>query len=142
MPVQVLWTPNDGWCDIGQLVTDAGEATVVSLNGSARVFSFGPYGAFHSRMPLEGGHVMFGDLYWQRLDVLSGSPCGLTLVGPAGDHWAKGLPLRLVLAGLWPYWAELAVARATVVAVVRRAALRVPDGHPDRCCDALHCLAR
>lgn len=140
MPVRVLWSPEDGWCDIAQLVEDAGEATVVSLNGSARLFSFGPCGAFHSRVPLEGGHEMFGDLCWRRLDVLRGSPCGLTLAGPAGDHWAKGTPVRLVLAGLWPRWAELSAARATLFAVVHRSALPVPDGHPDRCCDALLCL--
>lgn len=142
MSKRVLWRPEDGWCDIAQLISDAGEATVVSKNGSARLFRFGPHGAHHTRVPLEGGHVMAGDLYWRRLDVLIGGPCGLHLAGPSLDHWAAGTPVRLILAGLWPQWATLPEARSTLEAVVQRAELPAPKGHPDDPCRALYCLVR
>ena len=142
MSTDVLWTLSDGWTDLAALITDAGEATVASTNGTTRLFRIGNDGAFHARVPLEGGHVMVGDHDWRRLETLTGGPCGLTLAGPVGSHWAKGTPIRLLLAGLWPHWASLPETRATVEAVISRTPLPRPVGHPAGVCGALYCLAR
>lgn len=158
----MIWRAGvDDWRDLsGELA--CAPFTAVSRSGTARLIDR-RWGSMrvnaHLRLPLEGGHSMLEDgtrdlhgqlMGWGRLEEFRVTPCGITIVEPgswidaAGDvrgfgYWAKGTPLRVVLAGLVPQWHRTATGRAVIDEIVTGAPAGSVAGHPDRWCGALYC---
>lgn len=133
----VIWAEGDPWRPLTEEARTAGEITVISLHGTARLLDLDPADPRHRRVPFEGGHVMAGDGDWRPLEAIRLTPCGLTLTMPHG-RWAAGTPVRLVLAGLHPRWSTTGIGVVTVDRVLSHTRLQVP-GHPDQACGAAYC---
>jgi hypothetical protein len=134
----VRWREGDGWQDFSPMLAGDESLTVISATGSARCFQPGGRGLLQCRVPLEGAQPVVADGTWWPVDVAHGSPCGLCL-DEFGGMWAKGTPVRAVLAGVHPRWMDLPDLRDVADRAVRSVRLPVPSGHPPEPCGALFC---
>lgn len=134
----LLWQVGDRWRDLAAEVKEAQQATIVTLSGAARLVRWEEQGAWHMRVPVEGGNQMGLDGSWGRLDVLDVSPCGVRVSEP--DHtWFTSTPVVLVLRGLYPRWVESEPGRRALQLVLARTLPAAP-GHPDQRCTTGRCL--
>ena len=126
----IIWRDGDSWRDLSDEAVNAGQVTVVSENGTARLLDFNT--GRQARIPLEGGHRMSldstpKDLRWRPLVFSQLTPCGLSL-------WKEmGSPVRLVLVGLHANWTVSSVGRDVVNAVMARRPRTAPGHSPTRC---------
>ena len=130
----VIWQDGDEWRDLVPDVRAAGAVTTVSRRGTARYVDV-TLGR-QVRVPHPDGHMMGHDRMWVPLGYWELTPCGLVL--EHADHWARGSPLRLVLAGLVWDWPSSA-AGVAVWDAVRAGREPVAPGHPDQACGAAYC---
>jgi len=143
---RVIWSElTDQWRDLTDELKSAGETTVISRDGAARLLAWAPAEgpSWHARVPLEGGKRMpFDQMPQRRLLDFEVTPCGTTVI--EGDYWEQGTAVRLVLAGLHPEWLYLMNDEVleTVARVLSHGALELPDGHPDEPCRARYCWQR
>lgn len=134
---QVIWSDGQPWRHLTEDAVAVGQVTVVSTSGATRLLDI--KGRRHGRLPMEGGHVMRFDGQWLPLNVFELTPCGLVL--EESSYWARGTPVRLVLAGLVLDWTLSPLGRATVDAVIARRRPVSPN-HPPEMCPALYCPRR
>ena len=130
----ILWKDGDAWRDLTDEVSAAGAATAISLHGTARFIDV-EHGR-QARFSDLSAHDMDCDGEWLPLGDWSLSPCGFVTEAP--DHWSRGTPLRLVLAGFVEDWAGTPIGTETLAAVQAGTEPAAP-GHPAGPCDAYWC---
>lgn len=134
---EVIWRDSDRWRRLTAEAEAAGGVSVVSRSGTLRLIDY--QRRRHARVPLEGGHIMGFDSQWLPLGSVELTPCGIVL--EERSYWARGTPVRLVLAGLVPAWIDAPAGRATVDAVLAGRPPTSP-GHPSEPCGAFYCSKR
>jgi hypothetical protein len=133
----VVWQAGDPWRVLTAEIQAAQEATIVTMSGAARLVRWGERGAWHTRIPIAGGHRIGLDESWGRLDVLEASPCGVRVVEP--DHmWFASTPIVLVLRGLHPRWVDSQTGQRALEQVWAGTIPDVP-GHPAQRCSLPQC---
>jgi len=121
----IIWKAGDAWRDLTDDVRAAGTATAISLHGTARYID-AEHGR-QARFPTMKAGVFACDGHWLPLGDWSLTPCGLVTEAP--DHWSRGTPLRLVLAGFVEGWASTPIGVETLAAVHASSEPTAP-GHP------------
>lgn len=134
----VMWRDGDAWADLTfELCKRA--VTVVSEHGTTRLIDLRTQEWWHVRLPIDDRYPLPGDFERRPLERVLLTSCGVVLHEPSGASWF-GTPVRLLLDGIYPDWADTAVGLDCLVRL--RADLQPLIGHPPRRCPALYCRYR
>lgn len=134
----VLWRDGDPWADLTPELRDRA-VTVVSEHGTTRLIDLRPGESWHMRLPIDDQYPLYGDVERRRLDRALLTSCGVVLYERSGVSWF-GTPVRLLLDGLYPDWADTAVGLDCLVRLGDD--LEPLIGHPSQRCPALYCRYR